>query len=81
MNPSFDYELVTNKYISFFPQKEHSKIVRNCLQGKGVLYESRQLQVGYVHFLKGKQLDFTLFITAQINLVSVKINIETDRNV
>ena len=37
--------------------------------------------MGYVHFLKGKQLDFTLFLTAQINISSIKIGIQSDENV
>ena len=75
-----NYELVTSKHSHFFPQKEQNKIVKSCLQSKGVLYESRQIQVGYVHFLKGSQLDFTLFLTAQINLSSVKMKLEGDDN-
>ena len=72
------YELVTSKLSPFFPGKENSKIVRNCLQSKGVLYESSQIQVGYVHFQKNKHVDFTLFLTAQTALASIGINIDSD---
>ena len=66
--------------MSFFPSKENSKMVKNCLQAKGVLYESSQLQVGYVHFQKGRHLDFTIFLTAQIELDSIRLRVEGGEN-
>lgn len=55
-------------------------MIKNCLQCKGVLYESNLIEVGYVHYQKGQQLDFTLFLTPKTNLEYIRLKIKGDNN-
>ena len=55
-------------------------MVKNCFASKGVLFSNDLIEVGYVHFSKNNQLDFTLFLTPKKNLKLNKIEIKDHEN-
>jgi hypothetical protein len=72
-------QLITNRSETFFPKK-YDRLIKNCLHAKGMLLETNQVEVGYVHYSKAQHLDFTIFITAKQNLKSVRLSVSADDN-
>lgn len=66
-----------DKFSSLFPIK-FDRLIKNCLHSKGILLDTDLIEVGYVHYPKDQNLDFTLFITGKHNLKSVKLHLAGD---
>lgn len=77
-HPSEIRDIKRDSVIEAMGSRNSGKLVRCCLKNKGVLYSGPELEVGFVHFRRDLNLDFTIYITAKIAISVLKIDVESN---